>query len=308
MNWKKIFDKLGMNGTVWQWRIRKYEENLIILKKNMGGKYFSELGRNRACTCGAIITPEDRVCPRCRAKVSPYFIEVFRRILGLKTSQVIAGTAIFVFLSVADFIFSMAYGGITSLMSPGNKTLWLSGAMLTPFNGDWWTIITSIFVHIGIAHIGFNMFALIQVGPVLEQILGFKRFFSIFMITGISASMATMFLLQNAISAGASGSLFGLIGMGITYFHRNNQNRIRNFFLKWAIYAFAFGIFIGANNVAHIAGALSGLLMGCLLETRQKKNKILDILWLLLTIILGLLLAGSFIMLIISITYRINVL
>lgn len=299
LNWKKFFDRLGFNGTVLQWRLLKFKENIIIFKNNLAERFSSAPACNRACRCGAIITPRDKICPRCKSKISPYFIEVIKRTFIPDRAHIASATALFLFLSIADFVFILTHGNISFLISPDTDILLLGGAQITP--GDWWRLFTAIFVHIGLVHLGFNIIALLKLGPVLEEILGFTRFFSVFLLTGLAGSVATMLFMPNCISAGASGALFGLIGMGITYFHRTRQIRIRQFFVRWAIYGFLFGIFMNVNNVAHGAGAIAGLILGMLIEDRQKRRAIDNTMWLLLSIFLGILLTGSFIFLIVSI-------
>ena len=63
-------------------------------------------------------------------------------------------------------------------------------------------------------------------------------------------------------------------------------------------------MFTGSNNTAHCAGAIAGLILGLLIEDRQKRRKIDNTMWLLLSIFLGILLAGSFILLIVSVVTR----
>ena len=73
--------------------------------------------------------------------------------------------------------------------------------------------------------------------------------------------------------AGASGALFGLIGLGMAYahFYGGPQGRAqRDFFLKWALYSFAFGYLIGADNLAHGGGFIAGAALGWLFERQQR--------------------------------------
>ncbi len=301
MDWKKFFDRLGLNGTVLQWRVLRFKENIFIFKNNLTGRLSSAPVRNRTCRCGAIITPKDKICPRCKSKISPYFIELIKQLSGLDRAHVASATALFLFLSIADFIFILSGGNSSTLISPDYNILFLGGAQITPFNGDWWRLFTAVFVHIGLAHLGFNIIALLKLGPVLEEILGFTRFFSVFLLSGLAGSVATMLFIPNCISAGASGALFGLIGMGITYFHRTRQIRIRQFFVRWAVYGFIFGMFTGSNNMAHGAGAITGLILGMLIEERQQRRKIDNTMWLLLSVFLGILLTGSIVLLVLSI-------
>jgi membrane associated rhomboid family serine protease len=78
-------------------------------------------------------------------------------------------------------------------------------------NGQYYRLLTGMFLHIGLFHIAFNMYALYAVGPQLEQVLGRWRYTALYFISGLGGSVATyLFAGPNAIEAGASGAIFGL--------------------------------------------------------------------------------------------------
>nr|WP_100374531.1 rhomboid family intramembrane serine protease [Bacillus sp. FJAT-45037] len=89
------------------------------------------------------------------------------------------------------------------------------GYNLAVANGEWWRLITPIFMHITVGHVVFNSFSLVIFGPALEQMLGKIRFILFYLTTGIIANIATFYLggLGYPPHLGASGAIFGLFGL-----------------------------------------------------------------------------------------------
>jgi membrane associated rhomboid family serine protease len=78
-------------------------------------------------------------------------------------------------------------------------------------NGEYYRLLTSMFLHFGLIHLGLNMYCLVLVGQQLEPILGRWRFAALYLVSGLGGSVATyLFAGGNSISAGASGAVFGL--------------------------------------------------------------------------------------------------
>lgn len=117
---------------------------------------------------------------------------------------------IFVIIMVVYFIFISLNGGTNNM-----EALVKYGAFFPPFivaYGQYYRFITSIFIHIGLSHLFFNSYALYVFGPQIERLLGPKKFLSFFLLTGIGGNLLTFFFNFAYISAGASGSLFGIFG------------------------------------------------------------------------------------------------
>ena len=80
-------------------------------------------------------------------------------------------------------------------------------------DGAYWQVMTSVFTHVEVLHIGFNMLALYFLGPILEQVLGRARFLAVYLVSGLAGSAAVMwFSAPNVQTLGASGAIFGLMG------------------------------------------------------------------------------------------------
>ncbi len=130
--------------------------------------------------------------------------------------------------------------------------------------GQWWRCITYAYTHGGIIHIGFNMLVLYQVGPLIESELGAARYLVLYTLTALTATGLGYLWHPMVPVVGASGSLFGLIGFAVAWYHRMGPSghHIRNFMFRWAAFAFIFGLVVGADNAGHLGGGLGGALLG----------------------------------------------
>ena len=130
-------------------------------------------------------------------------------------------TFIFLTIMIVYFIFITLNGGTTDV-----ETLIRYGALFPPFiamYGEYYRLVTAIFIHIGIAHIFFNGYALYVFGPQIEGLLGPKKFLLFFLLTGVGGNLATFLFNFDSISAGASGSLFGILGAFLYLVHRHRD-------------------------------------------------------------------------------------
>ncbi|MBE9486396.1 MAG: rhomboid family intramembrane serine protease, partial [Chloroflexi bacterium] len=158
--------------------------------------------------------------------------------------------------------------GMRTILNPPTQLLLHWGAQFWPLvleNGEWWRCLTYAYTHGGIIHLGFNMMVLYQVGPLLEAEIGWTRVLSVYSLTTIVATVAGFFWHPHVPVVGASGAIFGLIGFSVSYYHRIGGAigiQRRNFMFQWAVMAFIFGFFIGADNAAHLGGAVSGAALG----------------------------------------------
>jgi membrane associated rhomboid family serine protease len=82
-------------------------------------------------------------------------------------------------------------------------------------HGDWWRLITAAFLHYGPIHIGFNMFFLYWVGTPVEQYLGRARFLVVYLVSGLAGSAGALILSPHAVTVGASGAIFGILGAAL---------------------------------------------------------------------------------------------
>lgn len=137
-------------------------------------------------------------------------------------------------------------------------------------NGDYWQLLTSIFVHVDISHIALNMLFLIIFGLRTEELFTVEEYFSVYILSGLSGSLLTLFLMvPNTISAGASGAIFGMYGAGIIYMRKTFGQSI----IGALLYAFLLLILstgAGVNVVAHFGGLAAGLIIGYALAKSRR--------------------------------------
>ena len=150
--------------------------------------------------------------------------------------------------------------------------------------GEWWRLSTYIFLHAGLVHILFNLIALQQIGPQIEQVFGRGRMLFFFMLTGIAAGAGSELLGLRGVGIGASGALMGLIGLAAGWGQRDGTamgKAVRNQMAMWGFYTMIFGYMIGADNAAHGSGFVSGALLGLLCKAQWERagNRGWDILF-----------------------------
>ena len=172
---------------------------------------------------------------------------------------------------------------IFSLSHDYSLTYLVFGAQYGPLvdRGEWFRIFTSMFLHAGIIHMVFNSYALYVFGPVVEGIHGPWRFLVFYLTSGAVGNVATQFFYHDSISLGASGAIFGLIGVLFALgLKKDIPMFLRSFTGMSLLPLIAFNILYGfipgtgINNAAHIGGFLTGMAFGYL--TRIPRHWIID--------------------------------
>ena len=180
-------------------------------------------------------------------------------------------------LQVIVFGWEILQGGsenISALVAAGAK---VNGLVA---QGQWWRLITPIFVHIGWQHILINSLTLYFMGQQLEFLYGPLKFIGLYLLSGIGGNlMSFAFGSSSSLSAGASTSLFGLFGLYVTLgliFRKNEV--IRQWaqqFLLLIILNLGTDIFMGGIDIwGHIGGALTGCLLGFVISVPQMQNSL----------------------------------
>ncbi len=147
--------------------------------------------------------------------------------------------------------------------------------------GEWWRLISSMFVHLNAMHIGFNAYGLFVLGPLVEKFFGGRRFFIIFMVTGILSALAS-FYFNDVPSGGASGAIYGLVGaLGVFGWRYRSElpPRVSRTFtvgmMPWVVIGIGIGFIpsIPFDNAAHIGGLIAGGIIAGLMRSRLDPRK-----------------------------------
>ncbi len=272
---EKISRALGLSPVWWQWRWRNFQARLkAVFSPDKNAVRHLKSAQKICPSCGSLNGAGDRRCGSCGARLPSAAANFFAKVFGLILPGVSPVTAGLIGLIVVDFLVQLVLSRGSSLLRPDLASLLRVGALESQLvgMGQWWRILTSVFVHIGIIHIAFNLYALISVSHFLEREIGSVRYFGLFLLSGAAGSAASFALRSHAVMAGASGALFGLIGFSIAYFRRQGGFRareIQSFMVRWAIYGFIFGLMVRADNIAHAGGFAAGFLLGLVMEFRM---------------------------------------
>src|SRR5579864_558666 len=186
---------------------------------------------------------------------------------SITLTQVLFGANIAVFLATA-----LASGSAINISGEVNFHY---GANFGPYtlSGEWWRLLTYMFLHGGAMHIFFNMWCLWDLGRLCESLYGRWTFAAIYLITGVAGGLASIAWNPRVLSVGASGAIFGLAGALIASFYLGEfslpraaiSGTLRSLVI-FAVFNLGFGqLFGGIDNACHIGGLVSGLILGALI-------------------------------------------
>jgi rhomboid protease GluP len=146
------------------------------------------------------------------------------------------------------------------------------GSNYGPFttSGDWWRLATAVFLHAGVVHLTFNMWALASFGPVVERLYGSPSYALLYGVAGIAGSLASVSLSPAVNSVGASGAIMGVLGALIAAQIRSSASipksivrPLRNSSLIYVgVTLFAGFSSSEVDNAAHVGGVTAGFLLG----------------------------------------------
>lgn len=144
--------------------------------------------------------------------------------------------------------------------------------------GEYYRLVTSMFLHIGIFHILCNMYALYVIGPQVEGFYGKWKYLIIYFVSGICGSIMSMSFNLNTISVGASGAIFGLFG-ALLYFANNYRGYIGSVIKSQIVPVIVINLFLGfmitgVDIWAHIGGLVGGIITANMLGTNDEDVKL----------------------------------
>lgn len=156
--------------------------------------------------------------------------------------------------------------------------------------GEWWRLITPMFLHLNFLHIAVNSYSLFVFGPQVETLLGYRRFLTVYLVSGIAGTVLS-FVMSPDPSIGASGAIFGLVGAMLIYFYRHRKlfgemgrRRLMDILIIAGI-NLAIGLTPGIDNWGHVGGLLGGAVLCWLLgpvyaletEPVTRQTKVVDV-------------------------------
>lgn len=255
-------------------------------------------------TCGALVPAGEKVCAQCDARQdAPVGIQVAAEGDAVRFARAVLSrpymfTVLFLVANLFIFLLMWSSSGFPGPLGTFPEAVLVAyGAKLNSLiknNHEWWRLVTPVFIHVSIIHLMVNMYSLWQIGPYVEKLYGSAKFVVFWVVTGVAgvaASYMTVrpdvavnslgrFLFKSADvpSAGASGALFGLVGVlfvfGIKY-RRELPEGFRRAFGTGLLPVILLNLFIGyvgrgfIDNAAHLGGLCSGAVLALVVDYKR---------------------------------------
>lgn len=289
--------------------------------------------------CGALVGANESSCSLCgAAQTSPATPQHHARMPHAHDGETIRFarailsrpyifTIIFLVANIFVFMLMWSSSGLNSvtLWEPPYPVLLAYGAKLNFLvreHNEWWRFITPVFIHIGLAHLLVNMYGLWMIGPYVERLYGSAKFVVLWVGTGIAGVVASylsvqpemavgpigrfLFRTSDGPSAGASGALFGLIGVLFVFgikFRRELPEGFKRAFGTGLLPVILLNLFIGylgrgfIDNAAHLGGLFSGALFALVIGYKRPGERAsVAVFWHVLQGLALILVAVSFVM------------
>ncbi len=177
-------------------------------------------------------------------------------------------TYILIALNVAIYIAGAVVGG--DALETGYNVVYVWGQVNDlVFNGAYWQLFTSMFIHASIFHLVGNMLFLLIFGLRGEEMFSLPEFLGIYLVGGLVGNLLSLVFGPYFISVGASGAIFALFGACVIYDRRSMRQSILGA-LIYAFFLFFINIGENVNILAHLGGLGFGLLVGYILASRRK--------------------------------------
>ena len=176
-------------------------------------------------------------------------------------------TIVLIALNVIAFVAELGTG--STMGSGGNGTVVVDGGLFGPFvaDGEWYRLVTSGFLHSGLFHIAFNMMFVWVLGSMLEPALGRARFVALYFTALLSGSLGVMLLDPNALTVGASGAAFGLLGAAIVEARARGMDIWASGLGLTAVLNFGITFLIpGISIGGHVGGFVGGVVVALLFQ------------------------------------------
>lgn len=316
----RTVDALGGNGTRLRWRWNQRRRDLGESGMRASNVWRSARGRHKMCpSCRTLVPRSNARCPDCGTSLSSVRAPGFTRILAnllpgtrAAASLILLANGFWFVLSSMILLRGQRDVGFTGvLMFPGEFSIRLLelGALWTPavFEGEWWRLLAPIFLHGGLIHFFFNSYILLQLAPTVEEEYDAHRAWTVYILTGVGGFLGTCLWSTVAgpkLSVGGSGAVIGLMGLLLAYGVRRGGGvgaRVKAAIGQYVIYLFLISLlFRGIDHAAHVAGLITGFLLGWFVPYGTYRNRRHAAFWEMLAYALGLVLVLAWIQVVLN--------
>jgi rhomboid protease GluP len=242
--------------------------------------------RPKICpACGALVGIKATRCHECGASLRFSLAALSKKLSGLFGEHEAPVTSALLVTNILMFGVSLVLtmqageaGGLRTLWGMSGEASYQLGAS-HPYGifteHQWWRLVMAMFLHGGLIHIGFNMMALMQFGPALEELYGSSRYLFLYVVTGAFGFLVSALI--GHFSLGASGALLGLVGAMLAVTTKRGGSFMRDLrsrLISSVVILFLIGFWggFGIDNSAHLGGFAAGFIFGKIYADREPMN------------------------------------
>lgn len=311
--WAKALDAVGLNGARvrWRWNQRRRDLGEAGLKAEMVVR--STRGAYKMCPhCRALVPRAARRCTECESPLAGVRAPGLTRVVANLIPGATATTFFILLTNALLFAVVLLLPVRLDSYEPGSPMSRLFGfdalslirygsgyAGLTLPLGEWWRIVTPVFLHGGLLHFVFNSMALVQLGPLVEDEYGTERLAAIYVLSGLAGSAASQ-VLRHSHTVGASGALCGLLGLLLVHGARIGGaygQRLKSVMMQNVVLMIGMSLLPTIDWMNHLGGFAMGCVMGFVAPSGPFRNRGTAVIWQVLAwLFLGLVLASFYAM------------
>jgi membrane associated rhomboid family serine protease len=283
-----LMDSLGLNGKRlrWKWRQQRFNLGEQSLKTEMAWR--AAKTQHKMCSeCRTLVDRSAKTCPDCGASlskvstpgVSRTFANMFPGVTAVTGLILLVNGFVFLLLMMGhakadigiglfrnfDWELMVRFGGGLSVPYP------MADGAVT--GGEWWRLVTPIFMHGSMMHFFFNSFLLVQLGPLTQQLYG-TRLWPIYLMCGLAGSAASQ-LTRPTMTVGASGAIMGLIGLLLVRGLRNRDQlgqAMKALLTRLILYTIVLSFVFNIDHRNHAGGFICGALLAYLLPEGEPRS------------------------------------
>jgi rhomboid protease GluP len=292
-----------------RWKLTRYQNALEEKLDRARNLMLGVFSQQRMCpACRALVDRKDKTCPFCHERLTGGSGGPLDRLLSSFIPDQMRYTVFFLTINVFLFLLTLA-ASITRMGGELNLLGGIDGYTLVRFGakygllieaGEWWRLLTPMFLHGSLLHLGMNSWVLYDLGPTVEGLYGRQRYLVLYVLSGVGGNLLSYWWSPFTISIGASGAICGLVGAMITYGYRNRSRlgeSVRNMYVRWAVYILIFGFLVPfIDNAAHIGGLVTGMAFGYFVSDMPSMTSRSITFWKMLQAVITLLVLGAFLM------------
>jgi membrane associated rhomboid family serine protease len=225
---------------------------------------------NPICPDCMTATPVGMRCPDCAGRR-----QSVKTLRSMHVDPI--ATYVLIGINVLLFLGSGAGGSFLTGGGSGGSRVFNDLALWGPAVGignDWWRLITAGFLHSGLIHIGLNMYILYWLGSMLEPALGHLRFVALYFTSLVAGSFGALLLSPNAVTVGASGAVFGLMGAAFVMQHARGINPMESGLGPVILINLAFSFIVPNISIGgHLGGLIGGSLAAFLMDRLEGRGR-----------------------------------